>query len=51
MGKFLEGHILLVFSWIKMLFIATILEFEGLHGDMYIICSYKIYTAKVIQGK
>ena len=50
MGKFLGGHILLVFSWIKVLFI-TILEFEGLHGDTYIICSYKIYTAKVIQGK
>ena len=31
MGKFLGGHISLVYSWIEALFTLTILAFEGLH--------------------
>ena len=34
MGKFLGGHILLVYSWIEAHFILKILAFEGLHDDI-----------------
>ena len=34
MGKFLEGHMSLVYSWIEALFILMIPAFEGLHDDI-----------------
>ena len=51
MGKFLGGHILLVHSCIKVLCILMILAFEWLHDNIYVICSYKMYTMEVIQRK
>ena len=51
MWKFLQGHTLLVYSWMKAPFILTILAFEGLHDNNYTTCSYKMYTTEVIQGK
>ena len=37
MGKFLGGHISLVYSWIEALFILTIQAFEGLHDDIQFV--------------
>ena len=50
-GKFWEAIPCLFTAEIEALFIA-IPEFEGLHDDTGIaICSYKMYTTKVIHGK
>ena len=51
MWKFLQGHTLLVYSWMKAPFILTIPAFEGLHDNNYTTCSYKMYSTEVIQGK
>ena len=50
-GKFLRGHILVVYSWIAAPFVLLFLVFEGLHFDIYFVCMQLKLLRKDGQGK